>query len=302
MLDGQFLDGFVQFFLKFLNVDLFVCCLFISKLSKKLRSFVVLRDFFETEIAGLTAAALACLKAGKHIHLDKPGGLSLPGFRALYAEAARHKTTIQMGYMLRYNPAFELCFRAVREGWLGDLFELSAVMSKTVGQGTRDDLAQYHGGFMFELACHVIDAAVFVLGKTDPVKPYLRRTRPETDSLADNCLAVLEYPEATATIRTAGMEVDGFKRRQFVVCGDRGTVDIRPLEPPSMLLALDAAQGGYAKGYQEVNFPGSGGRYDAEFADLAKVIRGEKSLAWSPAHDLAAFETVLRAADMPIDP
>ena len=255
----------------------------------------------ETAMEDSTDAALVCVQAGLHVHLDKPGGVSLPKFKGLYAEAARQKRTIQMGYMLRYNPAFELCFRAVQEGWLGDLFELSAVMSKAVDQRTRDDIARYPGGFMFELACHVIDAAVYVLGKPDKVTAYVRRTRPETDSLADNGLAVLEYKEATATIRTAAMEVDGFKRRQFVVCGDKGTVDIRPMEPPSMLLALAEARGGFKKGYQEVALERKGGRYDAEFADLAAVIREEKSFAWSYAHDLAVFETVLRAADMPLD-
>ena len=43
-----------------------------------------------------------------------------------------------------------------------------------------------------------------------------------------------------------------------------------------------------------------GGRYDGEFTDLAKVIRGETKLAWSYEHDLAVQETVLRAAGMPV--
>jgi predicted dehydrogenase len=255
----------------------------------------------ETAVKNSQPYALLAAQAGVHLHLDKPGSLDLPGFKAVYAAAEKHQRTIQMGYMLRYNPAFELCFKAVQEGWLGELFELSAVMSKTIGQSTRDDIAQFSGGFMFELACHVIDAAVYVLGKPENVTPYMRRTRPETDSLADNCLAVLEYPEATATIRTAAMEVDGFKRRQFVVCGDRGTVDIRPMEPPKMLLALAEPHGGYKKGYQEVSLPRNGGRYDAEFADLARVIRGEKAFAWSYEHDLAVFETVLRASGMTLE-
>lgn len=255
----------------------------------------------ETSIKDSQEYALLVSKAGLHQHLDKPGAIDLPGFKAVCLEAERQKRIIQMGYMLRYNPAFELCFRAVREGWLGNLFELSAVMSKTVGQKTRNHIAQFSGGFMFELACHVIDAAVYILGKPDRVTPFIRRTRPETDTLADNCLAVLEYPEATATIRTAAMEFDGFKRRQFVVCGDQGTVDIRPMEPPKMLLALAEARGGFRKGYQDVQLEHNLGRYDGEFTDFAACIRGEKEFAWSYAHDIAVFETVLRASGMPID-
>ena len=42
-----------------------------------------------------------------------------------------------------------------------------------------------------------------------------------------------------------------------------------------------------------------GGRsYVAEFADLARVIRGEKKLAWSYQHDLTVHETLLKVCDM----
>ena len=43
------------------------------------------------------------------------------------------------------------------------------------------------------------------------------------------------------------------------------------------------------------------GRYDGDFEDLAKVIRGEKALAFTPAHDLAVHETILRASGLPVD-
>jgi hypothetical protein len=39
-------------------------------------------------------------------------------------------------------------------------------------------------------------------------------------------------------------------------------------------------------------------RYAADFDDLARVIRGEKAFAWTPAHDLAVQETVLRASGL----
>jgi hypothetical protein len=63
----------------------------------------------ETHVRDLLAIAMRCLQAGKHIHLDKPVGSDL---------ARSHRLLIQMGYMFRYNPVFEFCFRAVREGWL----------------------------------------------------------------------------------------------------------------------------------------------------------------------------------------
>lgn len=255
----------------------------------------------ETAVRDLVPTAARCVAAGLHLHLDKPAGASLPAFRKLLDQAAEKKLTVQMGYMFRNNPAFQLCFRAVREGWLGDVFELHAVISKKSPADQRRPLAEFAGGTMFELGCHVIDATVAVMGKPQRVTPFARRTRPDLDNLADNTLAVLEYAQATCTVRSSLVEVEGGQRRQFVVCGDKGTIDIRPLEPPALLLALEQPREAFRRGYQEVPLPKMPGRYDDQLAELAKIIRGEMEHPYPPAHDLAVHETVLRASGMPLD-
>jgi predicted dehydrogenase len=233
------------------------------------------------------------------VHLDKPAGESLPAFAKLLALAGEKKVTVQMGYMLRYNPAFVLLWRLLKEGALGEVFSIDAVMSKLLSQGERARMVPYTGGSMFELGCHLIDAALYVLGKPEKVTPYGRRVT-RADGYVDNGLSVLEYGKATATIRSAMIEVEGGPRRQFVVCGTKGTFDIHPLEPAAAKLALLAPHGEFKKGYQEVKFAQAGGRYDGDFADLARVIRGEKKLDFSPEHDLAVEETVLRASGLAV--
>jgi predicted dehydrogenase len=254
----------------------------------------------ETAVKDLVPTGAHCLAAGKHIHLDKPGGESLPAFKALLDDATRRKLTVQMGYMFRYNPAFQLCFQLVREGALGEIFSIDTAMSKLIGAKERNGLLPYRGGSMFELGCHVIDAVVTILGRPDKVTPHRRSVSALGDGWSDNDLAVFDYPRATATVRSAMVEVDGGARRNFVVCGTKGTFDIRPLEPAGARLALDAPHGEFKKGYQDVPFPKSSGRYDRDFADLAKVIRGEKGFAFTPEHDLAVEETLLLACALPV--
>jgi len=255
----------------------------------------------ETAVRDLIPTAARCIAAGMHLHLDKPAGDSLPAFQRVLDDAARQRLTIQMGYMFRNNPAFQFCFRAVREGWLGDVFEVHAVISKKDPVSQRRRLTEFAGGTMFELGCHVIDAVVAVLGKPERVTPFLRRTRPDLDNLADNTLAVLEYPQATCTVRSSLVEVEGGQRRQFVVCGDQGTIDIRPLEPPALRLALQQPRSAFRRGYQEVPLPKMPGRYDDQLAELAKIIRGEMEHPYPPEHDLAVQETVLHASGMPVE-
>ena len=255
----------------------------------------------ETAVRDLIPAARRCVAADLHVHVDKPAGESLGEFKSLLDEATSRGRVVQMGYMFRYNPAFLRCFDAVRQGWLGDVFELHAVMSKKVDAASRLRLAEYPGGTMFELGCHLIDAAVAILGPPDNVVSFTRHNHGERDSLADNQLAVLEYPRATASIRSTVLEPHGGERRQFTVCGERGTFDIRPLEPPQLRVSLESAAGPYAAGIHDVPLPPAGGRYDGDFADLAAIVRGEKPADYSPAHDLAVQDAILRASGLAVE-
>ena len=110
----------------------------------------------ETRVRDLLDTAEACVGAGMHVHLDKPAGESLPQYRRILEAASEKNLWVQMGYMYRYNPAVVLLREVLKRGWLGEVFEVHAVMSKVVAPPDRTALAEYRGGIMFELGCHVI--------------------------------------------------------------------------------------------------------------------------------------------------
>ena len=250
----------------------------------------------ETEVRDLLPTAQRCVDAGKHIHLDKPAGESLQDLVQLHKTAREKDLKIQMGYMYRYNPAFRFLFEAVKQGWLGNVFEIDAVMSKTVNDSTRRELAEYPGGSMFELGCHIIDPLVHIMGPPQKVTAFNRATR--DDGLLDNTLAVFEYPKATATIRSALVEVQGNRRRQFIVCGDQGTIVIRPLEPPHLELTLAQPQGGFDKGHHTVELQPAKGRYHGAWEELGAAIQGKREFPFSYDHDLAVQRSVLVASGL----
>jgi len=253
----------------------------------------------ETRIEGACAAALRSLRAGKHIHLDKPGGLDHGEFKAMRMEAERRKLAIQLGYMLRYNPAFELLFQAKREGWLGEILEIDAMMGKLADPSVRRALGSLPGGGMFELACHTIDAVVTLMGKPSEVQAFSTPTR-QGDGIQDNQLAVLVYPKATVTIRCNHADPFGGPRRRFQIAGTKGAMEILPLESGKATLWLSEPHGVWKKGANSVELPVPRGRYTREFVDLAAVVRGEKPLGWTALHDIAVHETILRASGAPV--
>lgn len=254
----------------------------------------------ETRPRDLLDAAEACVAAGKHVQIDKPAGESLPQFRRILDAAAKQKLHVQMGYMFRYNPAVVLLRELLKRGWLGEVFEVHTVMSKVVDPAGRKAQAEYRGGTMFELGCHVIDLVVGVLGKPSKVTPFPRHSSSNQDTLLDNMLAVLEYPKALATVKSSALEIEGGERRHLVVCGTEGTFHIQPLDDPSARLALATSRPGYRKGYQDLKFP-KYVRYRDDAADFARVIRREKAADFTYDHDLAVQDTVLRASAMPLD-
>jgi predicted dehydrogenase len=253
----------------------------------------------ESRVSDLLSLAEACVDAGKHVHLDKPAGVSLPHYKRILDKAAEKKLFIQMGYMYRYNPAIQLLKDFIRKGWLGDIFEVHTVMSKVVDPASRRELAEFSGGIMLELGCHIIDLVITVLGKPTSVTPYSQNVATSGDNLTDNRLSVLEFPRAIATVKSSAVEVDGFERRHFVVCGTKGTFHIQPLDNPSARVTLDQPRAGYQKGYQELTFP-KFARYIADAADMASVLRGEKGSDYSSEHDFLVQSTVLQSCGMPL--
>jgi predicted dehydrogenase len=254
----------------------------------------------ETRVKDLLDNAEVCVKAGKHVHIDKPAGVSLEQFFKILTEARKQQFLVQMGYMYRYNPAVVLLREFLKKGWLGDVFEVHAVMSKVVEPASRRNLAEYRGGIMFDLGSHMIDLVVGVLGKPAEVHGHRQHAAKSDDKLMDNMLAVLTYPRAIATVKSSALEVEGFARRHIVVCGTEGTFHIQPMDNPAAKIALSAARGDYKKGYQDVTFP-KYERYVDDAADMARIIRGEKKSDYSAEHDIAVQEALLKACGLPAE-
>lgn len=257
----------------------------------------------ETNMPELVATATRCMERGLHMHMDKPGGETLEPFARLIEGCREKSLAIQLGYMYRSNPAINFCLRALREGWLGDVFQIDAVMSRFDGDDYRRFMAGYPGGAMFIFGSHLIDLAVAMLGRPENVVSFQKQTR--DDGLNDNGLAVLEYPRATVTIRSSVVEADGMKHRRMVVCGTKGTVEICPLEHPSDRYHLDPLHlrltlredcPKYPAGTHIVNVGVMNGRYDDQLTELARTINGEIENPYPYDHELLVQETLLAAA------
>ena len=100
----------------------------------------------ETDLPDLLPVAEKCIATGLPIHLDKPAGKDYQQFNKIVISAKQKNLVLQMGYMFRYNPAFIFCLQAVQKGWLGKIFEIDGVISKTISADKRGPLIGYIPG------------------------------------------------------------------------------------------------------------------------------------------------------------
>src|SRR5690606_33564449 len=236
----------------------------------------------ETANADSVSTAIRCMEQNLAIHMDKPGGEDLELFGKLVNGCKERNLPFQMGYMFRNNPAMQFCQKAVRENWLGDIFEVQGNMSHDYGGGEpyQQYLSNYKGGIMFNLGCHIIDIVVSMLGSPKKVTPFLKTTYGAPELANNNCLAVLEYPHTIVSVNACDLRIDGIKHRYFKIFGSKGSIEFSTLEridgkPLQLQLTLKEGNSHYAAGSHIVNTGIEDDRYKEQLVEFDKIIKGE---------------------------
>lgn len=186
--------------------------------------------FVETEEIYLTKYALMAAEAGKHIHMEKPGGVSLSDFERLIETVRNKGSVFHTGYMYRYNPVIKDVIAKARAGEYGDIISVEAQMSGWRGEAHTDWLKTFPGGMMFYLGCHLVDLVLAICGKPKRIIPFNKSTGVYKTEAKDFSFAVLEYDRGASFVKTTQAERGGFLRRQLVVTGTRERVVVEPLE------------------------------------------------------------------------
>ena len=250
----------------------------------------------ESDVWNLTDIAQKCVSSGKHIHMDKPAGGTLAEYKNMLDIAKSKGLTVQLAYMYRYNPAVKKCIEMVKNGDLGEIYSINAEMSTFHSKEYKKWLADFKGGIMYILGCHLVDLIVLLMGKPNSVTSFLKHTGLDNIDFEDNNLAVLEYEKALARVFVSSVEVNGFGRRQFMVSGSKGTVNICPMERPITMTYSDLkiADDNYNDRKQIIEFEDNtlDGRYDEMMKDFYYYIKGEKTNLFTYEHEYALQEVL----------
>jgi predicted dehydrogenase len=243
--------------------------------------------------------AQKCVRAGKIVHLDKPPGADLAALKAMLAEAGERKRVVQMGYQWRYHPGMQAAIEAAKAGWLGAVHRVRLSIDKSIEAPERRELARFRGGVLFSEGCHLVDRAIALFGKPAKITGFLRHESPIDDGLADNTLAIFEYPRAMVEISIASFQPNGGKYRRLEIVGSNGVALVQPYAPLHLMVDLKSAAGPYKAGEQSIQPPAPPGpAYAPDFQEMARIIRKGEQPSYSPEHDLITQEALLQACGM----
>lgn len=257
----------------------------------------------ETEDLYLTKYALKAANAGLHIYMDKPGGTDLALFEELVKTVKEKNLIFNAGYMYRFNPAVLDAKERIKRGELGEIFCIEAHMDCDSGKEKREWLGKFPGGMMFYLGCHLVDLIYEFLGEPDEVIPLNAVTGICGVTSTDFGMAAYRYKNGVSFVKTCAAEIGGYMRRQLVICGTKGTLELNPIEYVIGEIGRDwlytdyrftpAGLGWHHKEHMETCARFN--RFDNMLRHFAMAVRGEIQTPYTPERELATYKLLLKS-------
>jgi predicted dehydrogenase len=249
----------------------------------------------------LKLARLA-LESGRPVLLEKPAGDKVDEFRRLIDFAQRKHLHVQMIYLFRYMAAVLEMLGRARKGEFGRIYEFRARLPKALTEYPRfvEELRPYKGGMFFEMAGHVIDMMVALLGKPKGVTPFLAHHHTEPPATyVDNGVAVFTFERAWGIIEVPALEVAPHARR-IEVYGTGGACAIPHLGSGHLanknVQPIELYRAGRAD-WERLDLPAQTLQI-SDLREFAACAAGNKQPDYTPDHDLAVQEALLRASGM----
>ncbi len=115
--------------------------------------------------------ALAALKAGKHVMIDKPMATNARDAAKLVAEAKKRRVVLMVGQNNRFTPDVQTLKQLVVKGVLGDVYHAKTAWTRRAGIpriGSWFTQTKFAGGgSTYDIGVHALDRCLYLLGEFD---------------------------------------------------------------------------------------------------------------------------------------
>jgi predicted dehydrogenase len=231
-------------------------------------------------------AAVAALKKGKHIYLEKPLAASLPEARKVLTAWRPAGVVGMIGFNFRFHALYQAARRHLQSGRLGDLVSARSVFSSKAQTVPAWKQARANGGgVLLDLASHHVDLVHFLFGQAvREVFAGLRSQRGEGDS------AAVQLRLADGLLVQSFFSMNAVEEDRFEIYGQRGklmvdrylSLDVEITEPAINFSRLKQvgrglrALVGTRHGRDKISAPGREPSYHAALAHFVAAARANR--------------------------
>jgi predicted dehydrogenase len=174
--------------------------------------------------------SIKALRAGKHVLVEKPVGLSSEEARKLLDESLKHpELKVMEAFMYRHHPQWLKAKELVESGIIGSLKTIQSSFS--FYEDDPESIVnkkEFGGGSLMDIGCYPISLSRFLFN-AEPKKVYANiEVHPEfkTDTLAT---AILEFEQGTSAFFSSTLMPD---MQQVEIFGSKGRIEFElPFNP-----------------------------------------------------------------------
>ena len=242
------------------------------------------------------------LKNGKHVFYDKPAGEDLKLFTKAIDVAKKNNLHLQLGYMFRYHQGFKKITELIKDGKIGNIFSIRAHMSTSIKSEMMKQISPHKGGIFYDLAGHMIDQIVYMLGEPKKITSFIRKDFSEIDNFNDNTISIFEYKNCIVSIDISSNEKPPMARR-FEVYGTEGSLIMEPFEPAQTIRINIPKEKNYEQyvsigDYKNSFINNETARYVEGFDHFLDVIENKSKPIRTLDHELLTQKTLLNSSLM----
>ncbi|MBI5730094.1 MAG: Gfo/Idh/MocA family oxidoreductase [Ignavibacteriales bacterium] len=176
--------------------------------------------------------ALDCLRANKHILIEKPIARNVSEAKQINAASKKYKKQVMVGMNLRYRPDAMLMKSLVISGELGDIFYIRCgwLRKQSNEQKWFINKSQSGGGVIIDLGILILDLALWILNDKKMKSVSVQKFNHNTKDVEDSAIGFVRFDDD----RVISFEVSWglhseWDKFHLAAFGTEGTAHLNPL-------------------------------------------------------------------------
>lgn len=243
--------------------------------------------------------AIAAMRAGKHVIVEKPMAIDLAGVEAMMAVAEETGQILTVNQNYRYHASFLKIQEILDDEVLGDLIQINFTGGGFRRRWDWQTLKQYGGGDLNNKGAHTVDWAMLMIDDPEPEVFCHMVTTPLFAGDAESHVKIILKPKTGPLIDIELVNACAYARPDCIIMGTQGTLFqernlihwqyFLPEKVPPLVLDPEPTPD---RSYNSEKLPWLEGRFEVErnfgggmldlYKDLYATIRDDAPLVITP--------------------